>query len=267
MYQFDHIVHFVSKPEDAVIELNKQGLHAVAGGRHDMWGTYNALSYFGLSYIEFIGIDNEAVFAQAAKQPHTLHESYEKNKRTNGLTRVALRTTTIEQDAEKFAAAGFTINGPTAFSRTKPDGTVVSWKLLHIGKRDAKVSYPFFIQWDEPDDVRHEQLTAQGVIATHPAGDLKIKEIAYILEKTGYLKELAELCGANYTVSIHEEYNAKLVTVELGGTNFTFYQPLGEGSVWDALVSHGQGIYNMTFSNSDEEKIVYYEGANYIFTV
>jgi hypothetical protein len=28
------------------------------GGRHESWGTYNSLIYFGLSYIEFLGIEN-----------------------------------------------------------------------------------------------------------------------------------------------------------------------------------------------------------------
>ena len=265
MYYFDHIVHFVEKPEHAIADLQQEGLHVVAGGQHEMWGTYNSLCYFDLSYIELIGINNEDVFAEAAKKPQTLHESYEKNKRTNGFTRVALRTTTIEQDAAKFKAAGYEVYGPEAFSRTKPDGTVIRWQLLHIGKGSVKVSYPFFIQWDEPDEVRRENLTNAGVIAPHTAGDLKITEISYILERTGYLQELAALVGAKLEFVMDEKYGAEIAVVELNGVVFKFYRPQGDGPVWDAYLDHGQGIYNITLSGSNEDKVVYYEGANYIF--
>lgn len=266
MYYFDHIVHFVDKPEQAIADLQQEGLHAVAGGEHEMWGTYNALSYFDLSYIELIGINNEDVFAQAAKQPYTLHETYEKNKRTNGLTRVALRTTTIEQDAEKFKAAGYDVYGPESFSRTKPDGTVIRWQLLHIGKGEMRVSFPFFIQWDEGDALRRHHLTSAGVIAPHPAGELKITEISYILERTAYLEELAQTIGATITFGVDEQYGAEIAIIELNGMRFKFYRPHGDGPVWDAYLEHGQGIYNLTLSGSNEEKVVHYEGANYIFT-
>lgn len=265
MYHFDHIVHFVEKPEQAMEDLQKEGLHVVAGGQHEVWGTYNALSYFDLSYIEFIGINNEAVFANAAKKPHTLHESYEKNKRMNGLTRVALRTTTIEQDAEKFKAAGFDVYGPETFSRTKPDGTVIRWQLLHIGKSSMQVSYPFFIQWEEPDEVRREKLMEQGVMAAHTVGELKITEISYILKRMNYLQELADFLGAKLHLMMDEQYGAEVGVIELKDIRFKFYRPQGEGAVWDAYLDHGQGIYNVTLSGSDEEKIVHYDGANYIF--
>lgn len=265
MYQFDHLVHFVKKPEQAVIDLKNEGLHVVKGGRHEMWGTYNALSYFGLSYIEFIGIDQEAVFQEAAKHPFTLHETYEKNRRQNGLTRTAIRTTSIEEDAKKFVQAGFLVNGPKAFSRTKPDGTVVSWKLLHIGKEDVKAPYPFFIEWDEVDEVREAQLTAQGTMAVHSAGDLKIAEITSILEQTGHLEEFTTLLGIPFGYTTDVENNAEVLWYELSGTHFKFYRPLGDGPVWEAFLEDGPGMYNVTFSGSEEDKIVHYEGANYIF--
>lgn len=266
MYYFDHIVHFVEKPEHTIEDLQKEGLHVVAGGQHEMWGTYNALSYFDLSYIEFIGINNEDVFAKAATEPYTLHESYEKNNRTNGLTRVALRTTTIEADAENFRQAGFDVYGPSTFSRTKPDGTVICWQLLHIGKKGAKVPYPFFIQWDVQDDVRREQLAEQAVIAPHAAGDLKLTEVAYILERAVYLEELARVLGLTMESTIDEQYGAEVVTIELANMHFKIYRPQGDGPVFDAYLDHGQGIYNITLSGSNEEKVVHYEGANYIFT-
>ncbi|HCC6121913.1 TPA: VOC family protein, partial [Klebsiella pneumoniae] len=50
--QWDHAVQFVNQPEAAIEIFAGQQLRAVAGWRHPGWGTRNALSYFGLTYIE-----------------------------------------------------------------------------------------------------------------------------------------------------------------------------------------------------------------------
>ncbi len=54
--QWDHAVQFVNQPEAAIEIFAGQQLWAVAGGHHPGWGTRNALSYFGLTYIEFLAI-------------------------------------------------------------------------------------------------------------------------------------------------------------------------------------------------------------------
>ena len=56
--QWDHAVQFVNQPEAAIEIFAGQQLRAVAGGRHPGWGTRNALSYFGLTYIEFLAISD-----------------------------------------------------------------------------------------------------------------------------------------------------------------------------------------------------------------
>ena len=37
--QFDHIIHFMDKPEDGMEELNKRGIHTVNGGSHEKRGS------------------------------------------------------------------------------------------------------------------------------------------------------------------------------------------------------------------------------------
>ena len=53
---FDHLVHFVENPNEAIEVLKEKGIHAIKGGEHQNGQTYNTLSYFDLSYIEFIGV-------------------------------------------------------------------------------------------------------------------------------------------------------------------------------------------------------------------
>lgn len=161
-FELDHIVHFVESPELAAKEFQQAGLLAVAGGTHEMWGTYNALCYLGLSYIELIGVFDEELLEKSSKQRYSLHETYKQKGYQNGLTRLALRVDNIQEVAEMFRAQGYDVYGPEVFSRVKPDGNIVAWQLLHVGKTDQEIDLPFFIQWNESDNERLSTLTAQG---------------------------------------------------------------------------------------------------------
>jgi len=193
MYQLDHIVHFVDDPKK-MMELTKSlGLHTIEGGKHEMWGTYNSLSYFGLSYIEFIGVFDQTLLDKSAKVPYTLHETYKKRNEQKGLTRLALRTSTIEEDANRFRAFGLKVIGPDSFSRIRPDGSILSWKLLHIGREDLFIDYPFFIQWDDSDENRWNDLQSNGTIKEHPLGNLEISEIKLLVEDIAIAKDWSRL--------------------------------------------------------------------------
>lgn len=193
MYLLDHIVHFVQKPEAMAEKTKAIGLHTVEGGKHEMWGTYNSLCYFGLSYIEFIGVFDEALIEESAKIPYTLHETYKKRGGQDGFTRIALRTTTIEEDAKKLREKGYEVIGPDSFSRVRPDGSVVAWKLLHFGKKDAPIDFPFLIQWDDSDEERYKDLVGNGTIKEHPIGDASIEEIIFHVTDLQWAKEWPDL--------------------------------------------------------------------------
>ncbi|GJM75605.1 hypothetical protein HMSSN036_78210 [Paenibacillus macerans] len=61
MLKWDHTVQYVNDLDTPVEAFAKWGLTAFKGGSHKFWGTYNALSYFGLTYIEFLGIEDRAL--------------------------------------------------------------------------------------------------------------------------------------------------------------------------------------------------------------
>ena len=263
MYQFDHMVHFVERPEAAMAQLQKEGLHVVSGGKHTAWGTYNALSYFDLAYVELIGIFDEALFLEAAKEKYTLHESYAKVNRKNGFTRFAIRTTTIDEDAKKFATAGIEVFGPQKFSRTREDGSVISWRLLHIGQADTKIDFPFFIEWEEEDEVRREQLINQGTIAPHPLGELQFEEIHFVVPNFKAVEQMAKLCDAPVEMKEDTKTNAQLAIVILNNAKLVFSRPIGEGAVWDYMLEYGYGIHKVVLTGGNEQKTFEYNGALY----
>src|SRR5690625_1126254 len=103
---FDHIIHVVEDLNNAVRKFKECGFHTVEGGNHEQFGTYNALSYFGLSYVELLGIENYDIAKQITSNeliPQTLGLM----KDGGGFARIAIRTTNIEQLAEQMRNNGF----------------------------------------------------------------------------------------------------------------------------------------------------------------
>ncbi|WP_042473525.1 VOC family protein [Bacillus ndiopicus] len=264
MYELDHIVHFVEKPERTLEEMKAYGFHAVQGGQHKQWGTYNTLSYFDLTYIEWIGIDNESQFEIAAKQPYTLHETYEKKGRENGFARMAIRTTTIEQDAKMFRDAGLHVKGPERFSRTRPDGSVVSWQLLHIGHPEQRFDFPFFIQWDVSSEERRAEYSALNIIAPHPKGNLNLTEVVYLVNRLDFIKQLQLLGNLHSEEQFDEQLNAVKYTLYLSNAKIVCYCAQGEGEVWDAILADGLGMHTVIFEGAFEEQTIICENATYV---
>lgn len=164
-FHVDHIVHYVKNPKEAKQFMTHQNFHVVEGGHHKQWGTYNTLCYFGLTYLEFIGIYDEAVAAEAARVPYSLLYHFADNDFSEGHITMALRTTEIEEVKVHLERHGFETYGPNEYTRHRPDGSVLKWQLLYAGKPDQQVRFPFFIQWDEPDDVRLKTLKDTGGFA------------------------------------------------------------------------------------------------------
>ncbi len=248
VYLLDHLVHFVGRPEQLVASTSELGLHTVNGGKHEMWGTYNSLCYFGLSYIEFIGIYDEPLFEKSALEPYTLHETYKNKNYQNGVVRLALRTNSIEKDAESLKSLGYDIYGPEEFSRTRPDGSVLSWKLLHFGKEGQALEFPFIIQWDGEDEARYNDLVESGAIKPHTLGNVKLKEIEFEVKDLSIATEWAIAFG----LDVKERGTSK--TLNIPNCLFTFKQSADSDKISQVVIS-----------GAAKEQDAVIEGTKYIF--
>lgn len=95
--RWDHAVHFVNAPQAAIETFAAHQLLAVAGGKHPGWGTNNALSYFGLTYIEFLAIADAAALAVAQSHFLLARDAAHLLPQRQALYRVALRSDNIAQ--------------------------------------------------------------------------------------------------------------------------------------------------------------------------
>lgn len=262
-FLFDHFVHVVNDPQKAIERCKELGIHAVNGGRHENLGTYNALSYFGLSYIEFIDVFSEELANEAAKVNHGLIKSV-LDEKEEGAVRIALRSKDLQADAKRFASLGFEVNGPTDFSRTRPDGSIIKWKLLFVGREGISPELPFFIEWDEPDEWRKQDLEKSNTIADHPIGDIALESIGFAVKNGAETAaSWSELLGVELgTPFIESELHATGYPLLISGGNLIFFEPNENGEVASFLQTKGEKPFMVQFS-SGERKTIDFSGTLY----
>ncbi|MFB5675842.1 VOC family protein [Paenibacillus terreus] len=240
---FDHAVHFVDKPEHAPAELAKLGIHTVQGGRHESIGTYNALTYFDLRYIEWIGIfDPKLLPPHQETHRYGLVDTLAGDGYVKGLSRIALRTEQIDELAAQLAAQGLEVIGPVDCSRRRPDGKLLQWKLLFAGLPDEGLPLPFFIQWDDSDEARRADLTANGTIADHARGPLALDYVAFTvrdLQET--VSQWAKWLSLEAGEAVYDDYwKGKKQALHLGNFQLIFIEPDLEGLAWKYLQARGE---------------------------
>lgn len=168
---FDHVIHFIEEtPEQAVEFWKQENRHAVIGGRHENWGTRNALWYGKDSYIEWLSLENREI-AESASHPLTqllLHNGA-------GFGTVCFRVESIEELDGRLTAEGFQTSGILDGSRRTGEGKLIEWKMLFINEDFSdRLPNPFFIEWNETDEERFEGLRASGAI--DPADETRTLE-------------------------------------------------------------------------------------------
>lgn len=179
---WDHAVQFVNQPEAAIQALGGQKLNAVAGGRHPGWGTRNALSYFGLTYIEFLAIADDAELLSAAETFLLCRDASRLLPDNEALYRVALRSDDIERTHAELHEQDLRVSPIVNGQRDDPQGNVIRWRIFTIDGDFDGLVYPFILQWGEEDDARLSRLQAQGLAAPHPLGEIELQRAIFTVQ-------------------------------------------------------------------------------------
>lgn len=242
---FDHLVHIVNRPEDAIEDFATIGLKANLGGRHENWGTYNALSYFGLSYIEFLGIfdrekaikiqDNDLVIQASRLLPEK-----------EGFARIALRTNDMNEMVHLLQSKGIDTEGPIKGERKREDGKMLHWEMLFINEKIDGIPFPFIIQWHEPDESRKKDINVIN-------NDRELHELVIAVEN--YETEAEQWSGL-LQLSKSEPYKdkklkAKCIQLELDGCNLVFASPYGQGELSRVIETRGEGPFLLRIANNN----------------
>lgn len=163
--KLDHVVYFTNyTPEQIVAEQQKLGNHAVIGGRHEKWGTQNALMYVRNAYIEWLSVENIEIAKKAHHQLTALLLRDLKTREGWGTLCISLKG--IEQFNEGIKKRGFLTSGVIEASRKTPDGKLRKWKMLFVDQLIGEdLPLPFFIEWEEDEYIRFSNLRKDGVLS------------------------------------------------------------------------------------------------------
>ena len=144
-YLLDHVILGCKDLDDGIQFVEKRtGVRATPGGVHPDRGMSNALLSLGQRhYLEIMAPDPNAKNVQvwAARQPDVL-----KGLTNPRLMGWAVHSNDLESLAKKFRDSGLQIVDPWPGSRTRPDGSIVSWKSFGLAN-DRHGLLPFFIEW------------------------------------------------------------------------------------------------------------------------
>lgn len=265
-FSFDHLVHLVNDPNFSIQRFQQAGVCAQQGGRHEQWGTFNSLCYFGLSYIEFLGVDNPELAALVCDNdlaPQAMRELPEKE----GLARVAIRTDNIKRMAEKVKKLGYQVTGPFAGSRKRMDGTTLQWEMFFMEDNHGELALPFFIQWGQTDEQRREDLLRQSMIVNHPLGQLSLAHVAFaVRDLTQATARWSALLDIEATrVFMDQSLQAKCSVLPLAGAKLLFCAPDGKGIVSEMLRTRGERPFLASITGADKAQAWELQGAMYQF--
>lgn len=187
--KLDHVVYFTEKDLSQIVDGQRgEGRHAIIGGRHEKWGTYNALLYMKNAYVEWLAVEHSEI----AKEAHLplIDLLLTDLQEGEGWGTICLSVEGIERFNEEIENKGFRTSGVLDAQRRTVNGQLLKWKLLFVEQSiSAELPYPFFIEWEEPEENRTARLKAEGSLS--PENErLAIQECIFHVKDP--LKETAE---------------------------------------------------------------------------
>lgn len=178
---WDHTMINVQDVDQAARFFENHGIVFSRGGRHEKWGTENALGYFGLNYIELISVYDKGRaknFSRVdASAVYDAVQDYE--QKIQRINTIAIRTSDIEATHARLKEAGVNAGDIEVGKRLDEHGHLITWSIFFIDGTIDGLPYPFFIQWRGSDEAREQKLTEQGLIVQHAAGDLLVRQAIF----------------------------------------------------------------------------------------
>ena len=222
----DHVVIGVRDLAAAVERYQLAGFYVDEGGRHTGRGTRNALIRFGLDYLELITVDDEMEALAAGGNGAALARRLRRDEEV--LAGFALATADIETLAAGFHREGLEATGPAPMARLRPDGRVLSWRLLVPHGTSWFTPWPFFIQWDDPDGAR----MAVERPRTHPNGVTRVAGVRILVDDMDRTAAVyGDQMGLQETGEHDEpELDARVRTFRLGPFGIDLVAPRGGGT-------------------------------------
>jgi catechol 2,3-dioxygenase-like lactoylglutathione lyase family enzyme len=246
--RFDHAVIAVADLDRAIEAYRALGFDVFPGGRHEHRGTHNALIRFGgADYVELLGVYDPERAVESGLNGRALAEFV--RDREGGLVGHCYATDNIEAETKRTREAGLEMVGPFEMRRERPDGRALKWRLLVPQDIPWRRRWPFFIEWNDPDEVR---LAVEGV-GDHANGASSISGVAVAV---GDLEEAVSLYSVLFGLEPSRrdgvaDLAAARASFDVRGFVIDLLSPAGKGPVQQMLERDGEGPFEVKITVED----------------
>jgi len=183
----DHVILACADPDAAAGQLAAElGLGATGGGRHDAHGTFNRLIWLGDSYIELMGVFDQALAATSWWGAHVVGLLAAAPAPAPAMyAGMALASDDLAADVARLRAQGAPISDPIEGERRRPDGDTVRWRIGRLPEPDPDLGLTFLIEHDTDAaewraaerSARAEQLHPVGTVGRLAAVELPVTDV------------------------------------------------------------------------------------------
>lgn len=194
--KLDHAVYFSNQtPEKDAKAWKKRGMNGAPGGRHDQWGTQNALYYARNAYIEALSVEKPEI-AEGSGQPLARLLIHDLKAYGSGWGTVCLRPGNLYEFEKQLNEKGYRTTGVQDASRRTASGDLLEWKLLFIDEEIGDgLPNPFFIDWGMDESARMEQLLSSGTMPQENLASRITEAVFKVRDPQATAGRWAELLG------------------------------------------------------------------------
>lgn len=213
LLRIDHVVVVVQDLASAVADYQRAGFTVTPGGEHVGGDTHNALIPFGDgTYFELIAF-------KEPRRPQE-HRWWPRLSRGEGLVDYALLSSDLDAEAARLRDNGMSFTGPVDGGRARPDGQLLAWRSIFLGKGVGGSALPFVIQ-----DVTRRELRVPDEEATrHPNGVAGVAGLTVLVsDLAGAGAGLEELLGISWTTG--ESAGGRSMRFPIGQQWIELFQP------------------------------------------
>jgi Glyoxalase-like domain len=154
----DHIIYAVADLDEGAARFRDVfGLGSIPGGHHPAWGTENRIVPLGHEYVELVTVadhDQAAACAFGTAVIASLADA-------RPLLGWAVATNDLQSVADRLRLE------VTPGERTRPDGTVLRWRLAGVAPALRTGALPFFIEWELPPALQPGAADAGHAVQPH----------------------------------------------------------------------------------------------------
>ena len=228
--KLDHVVYLSNKtPAEDAAAWQERGMDGAPGGRHEQWGTQNALYYARNAYIESLSVEKPEI-AERSDQPLARLLVHDLEAYGPGWGTVCLRPGNLYEFERKLNEKGYRTTGVQDASRRTASGDLLEWQLLFIDEDIGEdLPKPFFIDWGMEDGERMEQLLSSGTMPEENLASCIREAVFRVRDPEATAGRWAEMLGLGQPAGNR---------LALGNAELVFVEGEGPERLADVAITH-----------------------------